>query len=359
MMTKTMMMGILFLASFASAGIYSGGGSGTADNPYQISTPADWQILMSTPQDWDKHFKLTGPLDLAGVTLTPIGNSTTKFTGVFRGDGWTISNAVISQPGSDNVGLFGYIWGEAEICDLHVENASVEGRFGVGGLVGRLDSATIMACSWNGTVKGVSLVGGIAGCCTLQSAFLGCWSMGTVTGSRYVGGLVGYLWGGTLYYCYSQASVIGVIDTTGGPNEVLGGLIGWMFSSNSLAAKCYAAGIVQRPSISIPNVGGLVGLNDGSIVADSFWDMQVSGESTSAGGIGKTTAQMKQSTTYISAGWDFVNIWELGEHQTYPYIRSRPSADLNRDGVVALEDFSILAEQWLTEDIQAPSELNV
>lgn len=357
MMKKAMMTGVLFAASIVSAGIYSGGGSGTADNPYRISTPADWQVLMTTPQDWDKHFKLTGPLDLTGVALTPVGNLTTKFSGVFRGDGWTISNPVISQPASDYAGLFGYIWGGAKICDLRVENGFVEGRFYAGGLVGRMDLATIEACGWNGTVKGVSIVGGIAGCSTgPQSAILGCWATGTVTGSRYVGGLAGHIVEGMLYYCYSQASVVGVTDTiTGGLNEAIGGLIGRISNSYSLAAKCYAAGVVQQPSISTPNVGGLVGLNEGAVVADCFWDMQVSGQSTSAGGTGLPTAQMKQGITYIDAGWDFVNIWDIGEHQTYPYIRSRPSADLNRDGVVALEDFSILAEQWLTEDIQAPN----
>lgn len=117
MMKKAWILGVLFWAGLAGAGIYSGG-DGTESNPYQISTPADWQVLMSTPSDWDKHFRLTGPLDLTGITLTPVGNSSTPFTGVFHGEGWTIRNPQVNQPTSNYVGLFGNIkiWPGFVIC---------------------------------------------------------------------------------------------------------------------------------------------------------------------------------------------------------------------------------------------------
>jgi hypothetical protein len=356
-MKSIVITGFMFLASITWAGIYSGGGSGTADNPYRISTPADWQVLMTTPQDWDKHFKLTGSLDLAGLTLTPVGNSTTKFSGVFRGDGWTIRNAVISQPGVDNVGLFGYLWGGAKVQDVRVENAFVEGRYWVGGLVGRTDTVTLEAVSYQGTVKGISIVGGLVGSTGgAYNMIRGCYTTGTVVGSRYLGGLVGFLWGGRLNYCYSQASVSSTLETEG-PYEVVGGLVGRIHhepGAVSIISKCYAAGLVTVASPDAHYIGGLVGQNESATVTDSFWDIEASSQTLSDGGIGKPTAQMKQAITYINAGWDFVNLWELGEYQTYPYIRTRPSADLNRDGIVGLEDFSILAEQWLTEDIQVP-----
>lgn len=349
-----MMAGLLFLAGTLSAGTYSGG-SGTEEDPYRISTPADWQEFMTTPQDWDKHFQLTGPLDLAGIPLTPIGNYTTKFTGEFWADGWTISHVQISQPTNSYVGLFGYTMG-ARICDLLVEDGFVEGQYWVGGIAGRAVSSRFEACGWRGGVRGVAYVGGIVGDAVGGSSLIGCGSMGTITGSRYMGGAAGNIWDGMIYYCYSQASVLGVPDPLGGSEEDLGGLVGMIEGFQTRIVKCYAAGQVQGSSSSTPNVGGLIGLNNsGPAVADSFWDIQASGQSVSAGGIGQMTAQMKRSSLYINAGWDFVTLWEIGEHQTYPYIRTRPSADLNRDGRVALEDFAILAEQWLTEDIQPPS----
>jgi len=63
---------------------YSGGAGAPAD-PYQIAIPADWQQLMATSADWNKNFILTADLNLAGLTLSPVGNSTTHFTGAFDG----------------------------------------------------------------------------------------------------------------------------------------------------------------------------------------------------------------------------------------------------------------------------------
>ena len=37
-----------------------------------------------------------------------------------------------------------------------------------------------------------------------------------------------------------------------------------------------------------------------------FWDTQTSGQTTSWGGTGKTTAEMQTAKTFLDAGWDFV-----------------------------------------------------
>ena len=73
--------------------------------------------------------------------------------------------------------------------------------------------------------------------------------------------------------------------------------------------------------------GGLVGRNTGYGSA-SFWDMETSGQRTSAAGTGKTTAQMRTATTFLSAGWDFEtetkngkdDIWWIREGQDYPRL---------------------------------------
>jgi hypothetical protein len=57
-------------------------------------------------------------------------------------------------------------------------------------------------------------------------------------------------------------------------------------------------------------------------------DIETSGHSTSAGGTGKTTAEMQTASTYLQAGWDFVdetedgsdNIWWILEGQDYPRL---------------------------------------
>ena len=74
-------------------------------------------------------------------------------------------------------------------------------------------------------------------------------------------------------------------------------------------------------------VGGLAAL-DFSTVSASFWDIETSGQASSAAGIGKTTANMKKGSTFTSAGWDFVgetvngtqDIWRINENQDYPRL---------------------------------------
>jgi hypothetical protein len=82
------------------------------------------------------------------------------------------------------------------------------------------------------------------------------------------------------------------------------------------------------------HVGGLVGRNFGT-VSNSFWDTQTSGQPTSSGGTGKTTAQMKDITTFSGAGWNIVAvadsgtgntdyIWNIVDDVTYPFLSWQP-----------------------------------
>ncbi|MFA7377314.1 MAG: hypothetical protein WCZ15_00695, partial [Patescibacteria group bacterium] len=70
-------------------------------------------------------------------------------------------------------------------------------------------------------------------------------------------------------------------------------------------------------------VGGLVGQNYQSSITNSYWDTETSGQSTSAGGIGLTTAEMKDINNYLPE-WDFVNIWgtDPAINDGYPYLRT-------------------------------------
>jgi len=96
------------------------------------------------------------------------------------------------------------------------------------------------------------------------------------------------------------------------------------------------------------SIGGIMGKNYYGTVATSFWDIQTSGQTKSAGGTGKTTAEMRMASTFVEAGWDFVNVWGIGENQTYPYLRKYSVADINQDASVNFLDLAVLAESWLT-----------
>ena len=62
---------------------------------------------------------------------------------------------------------------------------------------------------------------------------------------------------------------------------------------------------------------------------------------------GKTTAHMKQQSTFTD--WDLINVWNIGENQTYPYLRTHGASDINKDNITNFLDLCIVAEQWCEE----------
>jgi len=85
------------------------------------------------------------------------------------------------------------------------------------------------------------------------------------------------------------------------------------------------------------DVGGLVGRNYDGTASNSFWDKETSGQTTSDGGTGKTTAQMKSLATFtdtetegLDEPWDIIAvepsetnpsyIWNIVDGETYPFL---------------------------------------
>ncbi|MCP4259596.1 MAG: hypothetical protein GY774_19105 [Planctomycetes bacterium] len=87
-----------------------------------------------------------------------------------------------------------------------------------------------------------------------------------------------------------------------------------------------------------------MGINQGGMVTNSFWDTQSSGRSGSSGGMGRSTSRMQTKSNFTSAGWDFVDetangtedIWWILEGQDYPrfsweLIEDDPNDEPNDD----------------------------
>jgi hypothetical protein len=181
-------------------------------------------------------------------------------------------------------------------------SAAVSARWAAGGLVG--------------------LNGG-----TIQSS----WAAGHISGVSGLGGLVGENWkwieiildipleyDGVITDCYALTDV--TCEESQG-----GGLLGTLKGGTVL--RCYAAGHVFGPQ----DIGGLIGHTSTeypSTVDRSFWDINATGLTLSAGGAGLTTPQMQDRATYINAGWDFIeeadngndDVWYIPEAQDYPRL---------------------------------------
>jgi hypothetical protein len=259
-------------------------GSGTAEDPFGIDTAEELLLLGTASGLWDKHFMLAADIDLdpdlaGGQVFTEALIPT--FAGVFDGNGHSISHLTIR--GGSLLGLFGELADGAVVKNLGLANASIRG-FGssVGALVGHSRGSVIQCCS-TGSISAFTMVGGLVG--SNEGDVMQSYSISAVGASLVAGGLVGF----------NDANVV----------------------------QCYSVGEVSGDGL----VGGLAGHNSGSI-ATSFWDKETLGETTSAGGTGKTTAEMQTASTFLEAGWDFVgetangteDIWKIGEGWDYPRL---------------------------------------
>jgi hypothetical protein len=362
---------ILALAIMAlwigSADAKYSGGTGEPNDPYRITTPQDLNDIGNHQEDWNRHFILVNDVNLAQYTGTQfkiIGNSSRRFTGVFDGNNHKVWSFTWSSTGRDYIGLFGYVSLASQIKNLGMENVDVNAVDGgpIGGMMGE-NRGAITNCYSTGNVRGEDCVGGLVGvndngpitnCYSISNIagkdFVGgltgssnwtltdCYSMGRVSGTGdFIGGLVGANYGGPITTCYSSSSVSG-----GG---CVGGLVGFNDPAATEISYCYSTGSVSGTG----GVGGLVGANMLGLcrITACFWDIQTSGLNKSDGGTGKTTVEMKTKSTFTDAGWDFVEIWGIGEHQTYPYLLTGPVGDFNYDKKVDLLDLAILASQWL------------
>jgi len=132
-----------------------------------------------------------------------------------------------------------------------------------------------------------------------------------------VGGFVGDSGLGAITNCYARGSInaVGLF----GSGDSIGGFAGW---NNQTLTNCYSTGLVTTNAVA--HIGGFCGWNDGGTITDCFWDTETSGTLISDGGTGMTTAQMKDSATFISAGWGFGTIWGMTDvcNNGYPCLLS-------------------------------------
>jgi len=324
-------------------------GSGTEQNPYIVTTIDE---LNAIRQDLTAHYKLNSDLDATATVIwdygkgwQPIGDNDDRFTGVFDGNGKTITGLVTNRPRNNDQGLFGYI-DEAQITDLHLLQAHVYGYNATGSLAGRASNSTVSLITVTGSIVGTrDNIGGIIGSevggeLSRLSADV------SVIGLSNVGGVFGHI-RGQVRYSYSQGIVTGTSLNTGGFAGVVGidGEVSDSYSTADVTGDGRVggfAGRIESPMLGSGTVhrvfstgavigdnlvGGLIGTNHGTIT-HSFWNTETSGQETSSGGsgvTGLTTAEMTfPYATGVYAEWDFDTIWSHDEDHSlndgYPHL---------------------------------------
>ena len=218
-----------------------------------------------------RNYRLKADLDLKDTPFGGIGSSEHPFTGVFDGQGHTISHVTINAPEGENVGFFNAIKG-ATIRDLKLVDVKITGKANVGGLAG---SAQVQLDSNDLSKNVANLIGG-------------CSVSGTVTGTKNVGGLVGLNEGKTdpktLFSIASAVDKCAASVTVNG-KEMTGGLVG---RNDGVVTKSYATGSVTGATMS----GGFAGDNGGDIY-DSHASGDVTGKSHTGGFVGYSDGTVK------------------------------------------------------------------
>jgi len=356
----------------------------------ELASPAanggkGWQPIGT--RDYPVDYTFTGTFDGEGYEIRDlfINRPAEDNLGLFGtiGEGGFIRNIGVvnaSVLGYDDVGgLVG--WNDGTVSNCYA-TGNISGHYNVGGLIGSNHDGSVTDSHSNGSMSGKSTVGGLVG--SNHDIVRNSHSAASVTGTM-VGGLVGVNWdNGTVNNCYSTGNGTGD-ESVYGYGECVGGLVATnrgdissSYSTSTLTGDRYIGGLIAvnagrlNNSYSIANVtgtycvgglvgansgsgvnngvvsnsystgsvsgmsyvGGLVGWNDEGTVSNSFWDTETSGQATSDGGTGKTTAQMKDITTFSGAGWNLVTvaldetdptyIWNIVNGVTYPFLSWQP-----------------------------------
>ena len=305
MRLSTLLLGIVFMISSLNIFSQVEPTDTDGDGYINVSTLEHLRWISENEQSWDWNFELDNDIDASDTKNWNIGDHdvnpstpdsemgwkpigyfdsktehSAKFSGSFDGNGFVIKNLYINRPELKYVGFFGLV-DDGKINNLGLINVQIIGLGQVGSIAGWLSNSILTESYATGNVKSER------------------WG---------TGGLVGHISEGLIHNCYSRVDILMNLEKFG--EEVwwpIGGIAGYFsgYISNS-----YSTGTVNGDPIS--GVLGAIGFNK-EIVKNSFWDMETSGieRENNDYGEGKKTSDMKDINTFLNAGWDFDNIWNI------------------------------------------------
>jgi len=245
------------------------------------------------------------------------------------------SSADMTIEAGCSCGFIGGLCGEISQAkvDRSFTNGSVYGGESstyLGGFAGRLSfsSTKIEECFAGTDIHAGNLsinIGGFAGFQNLSAKVLNCYATGSVSGSKNVGGFIGHIVSCTITNCYSVGRVVG--------SENTGGLIGFNYSSTAEASywDTESSGIISSS-------GGEGKTTQEMQEPDSFisggWDF------------------IQEFQNGVEETWRLCN-----QQQEYPQLNWRfPLGDFTCPHGVTAEDFQFLASRWLCDGV--PGDIN-
>lgn len=303
-------------------------------------------------------FGITRAIGIKNVKLTSCDITGKNYVGALVGELYGYAGSIVTIEGCSSSGsvsgesFIGGLFGEVckwtykiQVQDCHSSCTVISTKSYAGGLIGRLSGSDVSECYATGAV---TVVAGDVFC--------------------YAGGFVGSVASGVISKCYAEGNASATSSNTGTRRTEAGGFVGSLGGSSSQLSDCYARGNATASatngleyaggflgrtwysaasenefcdncfSTGIPtgaNAGGFCGEKTEFAVTNCFWDTETSGQVTSSGGTGKTTAQMKARATFTDADWDFTTVWGIFGYCNggYPCLLDvTPSCEARRKG---------------------------
>ena len=316
----------LFLPVFFTPQVFafSGSGSGSSGDPYQITTCSQ---LHEIANNLSADYLLMNDVNCNGFSFTPIGDTTSNFfVGRLDGGGHKITNLNINAD-TNGVGIFQEIGSGGVITNIGYDSGSVTAGSSVqfaGSFAGRSSGASITKSYSKVNVDGSAAsgfsaeTGGFVSFASLTTISDSYYS-GTVTNSSsspyYSGGFVSYLDGGSITNSYTSGSMVN--------GHQVGGIAGNL-GSNATISNSFSTITFTNTS----NVGALVGNIYSGTITNSYWNDTSGGGMTCYFGGNTGCTRITSNLAYFYAvsnapmsSWDFINTWSTINNGTnYPLL---------------------------------------
>ena len=286
--------------SLTSSDSVFAGGSGTEDDPYQVSTP---EQLNEVRNYLDKHFVQINNIDMTAATSEggtywndgtgwiPIGTSDTPFTGTYDGHGFKILGLNIYAVTSLGAGLFGNL-SNSTVKNITLTNGEYridgENKTGVyiGGIVARQSYSEIINCvNYNNLFIedfSYTCIGGI--CASSGGMISKCYNYGNIsinnmTSNVYCGGICARTVSSSNTKIQESVNY-GTIEITLDKPANIGGICGELIRPYSLSRCCNYGNIYatltkdsDKGGTSGTKIGGISGANYGGTKVEDCYNI--------------------------------------------------------------------------------------
>ncbi len=323
-----------------------------ADDDFITITDAD--ALVQIDQNPNANYRLENDINLNGEQFTSIQN----FTGIFDGNGHTISNFVVSAQ-NGNVGFFSSTSGariqnvQFQDFTVQVESTTDSYTSKIGVVVGLAQNTffmnvSVVSSNISVSTNSIQYIGGLVGHAQngsrLQNISVQCNITTTSTDKvKYIGGVVGY---------FDNSQAFDIIINAGftpniSQNTYQGGAFGNISGNKSeiknivinatgeLTSVYGIAGIISYPN-DVPS-NGAINFIYTTIEGDYFSNISILSDAYTQGSIAFNVLDIiaqivparnlmirsfYTTTTFDGRyAWDFNDIWQIEETITLPYLQ--------------------------------------